>query len=212
MAEVKNVSPALRQHISWQNPGAEVEGIVRLVHRQLQLDKDLPLGSVYVAVPNKARMAAVKEALARQRITAFTPKQLEELRGTDKLALATVDFGGGVCLGSYGSIVRMHAEHLFCTGLVEGLYPVGTEDEATRAAEARVLIDALAKVPGTVVFSSFKRALPEEAATLHLPGLRQRREHGMQVVCVSPSVFIAELGDDAPALVSGEQFMTMLFE
>ena len=201
----------LRQHVSWKTPEAEVEGVLRLVQRQIRLQPELELGKLYIAVPNKVRLTAMKAACEAARMTVFTPKEATRLLATGDASYVTVDFGGAVVLGSYGSIAAMAPEHLFALSLVEGFYPVGTEAEEALAAEAKVLRDAVAEVPGTLIFSSFKRVTPEQAETWRLPALRRRREHGKEVVIVTHSRFIDTMFDDAPTLVSGEQFMMRLF-
>lgn len=211
MVTREELEPILRQHVLWHDPAAELAGVVRLVQRQMRLDPELPVGGIHVAVPNKRWMSAFKEALGAERITSFSPKQLSELRETGGLVTATIDFGGAVCVGSYGAVARIAPTHVFCTGLVQGMYPLGTEDAATLAAEGAVLRSVLADVPGTVLFSSFKRLEPNVAEALGVPYARKRREHGTEVVCVGASELVATLGDDAPPLVSGEQFLTTLF-
>lgn len=210
MAELQEFEEVLRQHVVWRTPADEVAGVVRLVARQLQACADAPLTAVYVAVPNKVWLNAFARAFAAARISCFSPKQAATaLTSAEPLPLE--DFVGSVVLGSYGGIAAIRPLHLFATGLVEGFYPVGAEDAAAIAAEERVLADVLAEVPGTVVFSSFKRATPEEARSLRLSALRQRREHGAQVAVITHSRFIDGLGDAAPAQVSGEQFLMTLF-
>lgn len=211
MPEVPAVEDVLRQHVSWKTPEAEVEGVLRLVQRQIRLKPELELGKLYIAVPNKLRLAAMKAACEAARMTVFTPKEAARLIAAGDDAYVTVDFGGAIVLGSYGSIAAMEPEHLFAVSLVEGFYPVGSEAEEALAAEAKVLADAAATIPGTLIFSSFKRVSPEQAETWRLPALRRRREHGKDVVAIAHSRFIDAMYDDAPTLVSGEQFLMTLF-
>ena len=210
MAQLLETEEVFRQHVSWRTPEDELAGIVRLVKRQLQGNAQMAMDAVYVAVPNKAWLTRFSRAFAEEFVSCFSPKQvLQNMANTEEMPLE--DFGGSICLGSYGSIAKMKPVHLFCTGLMEGLYPVGTEDEGALAQEAKVLADALTQVPGTLIFSSFKRTTPEEAAAWRLPVLRRRREHGRDVVVATHSHFIDAMYDDAPNLVSGEQYMMRLF-
>ena len=210
MAQLLETEEVLRNHIAWKTPADEVAGIVRLVRRQLQGNAQMTMDGVYVAVPNKVWLSAFSQALGAARITCFSPKQLANaMSSTEEMPLE--DFGGSVCLGSYGSIAAVAPVHLFATGLVEGFYPVGTEDEAVLAREAAVLNGALETVPGTLILSSFKRVSPDEAAEWRLPVARRRKEHGRDVVIVTHSCFIDRMYDAAPALVSGEQFISNLF-
>ena len=210
MAQLLEGEEVLRQHVAWKTPEDEVAGIVRLVKRQLWGNSQMAMDAVYVAVPNKARLAAFTQALMAANVTCMSPKQIiEAMANTEELAFE--DFAGTVCVGSYGTIAKMKPVHLYCTGLVEGFFPVGTESEETLAAEAKVLNDVLTQVPGTLIFSSFKRVEAAEADRLRIPALRRRREHGKDVAVVSHSRFIDAMYDDAPTLVSGEQFIMNLF-
>ena len=210
VAQLLETEEVLRQHVSWKTPADELDGIVRLVKRQLWGNAMMAMDAVYVAVPNKVWLSVFQRALAEAHVTCFSPKQIREhMADTEEMPLE--DFSGTVCLGSYGGIAKMRPVHLFCTGLVEGFYPVGTEAEDALAAEEKVLRDAVADVPGTLIFSSFKRVSPEEAETWRLPALRRRRERGKDVVVATHSRFIDAMDDDAPTLVSGEQFIMRLF-
>lgn len=210
MAQLLDFEEVLRQHVSWKTPADELAGVVRLVKRQLKGNSQIAMDAIYVAVPNKVWLSRFTKAFADERITCFSPKQvMENMTRADEMPLE--DFNGSICVGSYGTIAKMRPVHLFCTGLVEGFFPVGNEAPAALEAEAKVLADAVADTPGTLIFSSFKRVSPEEAATWRLPSLRQRREHGRDVVVVTHSHFIDAMYDDAPTLVSGEQYLMHLF-
>lgn len=210
MAQLLETEEVLRQHVSWKTPADELAGIVRLVRRQLKGNSMMAMDAVYVAVPNKVWLSRFTKALSAERISCFSPKQVKEnMANTEEMPLE--DFSGSICVGSYGSIAKMRPVHLFCTGLVDGFFPVGTETDEALAAEAKVLSDVLTEIPGTLVFSSFKRVSPEEAENWRLPALRRRREHGKDVVVTTHSRFIDAMFDDAPTLVSGEQFMMRLF-
>ena len=210
MAQLLEFEEVLRQHVSWKTPADELEGVVRLVKRQLKGNSRMAMDAVYVAVPNKVWLTRFTRAFAEERVTCFSPKQvMENMAGIDDMPLE--DFNGSICVGSYGSIEKMHPVHLYCTGLVEGFYPVGNETSAALEAETKVLTSAVTDTTGTLIFSSFKRVSPEEAASWRLPTLRRRREHGRDVVVVTHSPFIDAMYDDAPTLVSGEQFLMHLF-
>lgn len=210
MAQLLETEEVLRQHVSWKTPDDELDGIVRLVVRQLRGNAQMTMDALYVAVPNKVWLTRFQKAFAEERVSCFSPKQVvENMASTEELPLE--DFTGSICLGSYGAIAKMRPVHLFCTGLVEGFFPVGIEAQAALQAEAKVLADALADVPGTLIFSSFKRVGSEEAVAWRLPALRRRRERGRDVVVIPHSRFIDEMYDEAPTLVSGEQFMMRLF-
>ena len=109
------------------------------------------------------------------------------------------------------SIAALAPKHLFACSLVEGFFPVGSEAPEALAAEKKVLDDVLTQIPGTLIFSSFKRVTPEQAQAWRLPALRRRRERGKDMVVISHSRFIDEMYDDAPTLVSGEQYLINLF-
>ena len=210
MGQLLETEEVLRQHVSWKTPADELAGIVRIVKRQLRGNGQMAMDAVYVAVPNKVWLNRFSQALADVQVTCMSPKQIvAAMANTEELAFE--DFAGTVCVGSYGTIAKMRPVHLFCTGLVEGFFPVGTEAGAALEAEARVLRDVVTDVPGTLLFSSFKRVTPEEADLWRLPALRRRRERGRDVVVTSHSRFIDAMYDDAPTLVSGEQYMMRLF-
>lgn len=124
-----------------------------------------------------------------------------------------------VTITSYEMLAGCTYDYVIACGCVNGLVPtrnafevVSTEKERTRLLDEqrRAFSAGVSKACEHLVLSTFSKASLELAETTKMQVARVRFENNERMAVLSPTCFIAEAGQNAPATTSGQALLSSL--